>query len=125
MVMPGSASRHRSGWVRRGVALRLVLQGAAAPRAAPDPNLVSSILMARSLLADHVDRTHRRSMTDVSRRAGLNAADASRLLQLAFLAPDIVEHILDGTQPASLTAQRLKRLDGLPLLWDAQREHLA
>ncbi len=44
-------------------------------------------------------------------------ADVSRILPLAFLAPDIVTAILDGTQPADLTAQKLKRLKDLPLDW--------
>jgi hypothetical protein len=48
----------------------------------------------------------------------------SRSLRLAFLAPDLVEGILNGTQPIGLTAERLKRVD-LPLLWEDQRAVLA
>ncbi|WP_299131283.1 hypothetical protein [uncultured Amaricoccus sp.] len=47
------------------------------------------------------------------------------MIQLAFLAPTLVESILDGTQPAALTATRLKRMGDLPLLWDAQAAALA
>ena len=42
----------------------------------------------------------------------------------AFLAPDLGEAILDGTQPVALTAERLKRTGELPLLWDEQRAML-
>jgi site-specific DNA recombinase len=42
-------------------------------------------------------------------------------LPLACLSPDIVEAILNGSQPANLTAERLKRrLPELPLEWSEQ-----
>ena len=60
------------------------------------------------------------------RRAGRwRRRDVSRSLQLAFLAPDLVEAILDDTQPIALTAERLKRAGELPLLWDEQRARLS
>jgi site-specific DNA recombinase len=43
-----------------------------------------------------------------------------RVLSCAFLAPDIVEAILDGRQPAHLTAKKLSRRR-LPLDWAEQR----
>jgi hypothetical protein len=50
--------------------------------------------------------------------------DVSRSLQLAFLAPDLVAAILDGTQPVALTPERLTRARELPLLWEEQRAML-
>jgi site-specific DNA recombinase len=47
---------------------------------------------------------------------------AGRILQFAFLAPDIVEAILEGRQPADLTVQKLLR--DLPLSWAEQRRRL-
>ena len=41
-------------------------------------------------------------------------------MPLAFLAPDIVEAILAGTQPVDLTAETLTRRD-LPLSWSEQK----
>ena len=60
----------------------------------------------------------------IARHAGANVGDVSRSLQLAFLAPDLGEAILDGTQPVALTAERLQRTGELPLLWDEQRAML-
>jgi site-specific DNA recombinase len=42
-------------------------------------------------------------------------------MPLAFLAPDIVEAILAGTQPVDLTAETLTRRADLPLSWSEQK----
>jgi site-specific DNA recombinase len=47
-----------------------------------------------------------------------------RRIRLAFLAPDIVEAILEGRQPADLNLTRLKQLGQLPLAWADQRSLL-
>jgi site-specific DNA recombinase len=62
---------------------------------------------------------HQRS---IARKLGLNERYVSRVLQCAFLAPDIVESILDGYQPSDLTFEKLTR--PLPLSWAEQRKQL-
>ena len=42
------------------------------------------------------------TLEDLARAMGVNAIYVSRILRLALLAPDIVEAILDGRQPAVL-----------------------
>ena len=51
-------------------------------------------------------------------REGVNATYVSRVLRLTLLAPDIVEAILDGRQPAELQLDDL--LKGFPLEWEEQ-----
>ena len=63
-------------------------------------------------------------MADIAREVGLDDGEISRILPLAFLAPDIIAAILSGRQPVELTATRLKRLKPLPLLWADQRKIL-
>lgn len=109
---------------RRGPALRIVLGGATAPVSVPDPLLVRTLVEARARLAAYLDPTRALTISDIAHRDGSDVGDVSRSLQLAFLAPDLVESILNGTQPVGLTAERLKRAD-LPLLWDDQRAALA
>ena len=109
---------------RRGPELRIVLQGAAAPPPKPDPLLVQRLIEARTRVADYLDPGQGLSLSAIARRAGVHVGDVSRALQLAFLAPDLVEAILDGTQPVALTPERLKRARELPLLWDEQRAML-
>jgi hypothetical protein len=46
----------------------------------------------------------------------------NRILQLALLAPDIIEAILAGSADQSLMLKRLERL--LPAGWEEQRNHL-
>lgn len=48
----------------------------------------------------------------------------SSLLPLAFLAPEIIEAIVAGGQPADLTAHRLIRNTDLPTEWGAQKRAL-
>jgi hypothetical protein len=58
----------------------------------------------------------------IARLTGLDERYAGRILDCAFLAPDIVEAILDGRQPVDLGIQKL--LKDLPLDWIAQRQTL-
>jgi hypothetical protein len=48
----------------------------------------------------------------------INPSYVSRVLRMTLLAPDIVEAILDGSQPQELTLAGLMRT--FPLRWDEQ-----
>ena len=61
------------------------------------------------------------SRQSVAQFADVDQRYAGRILQFAFLAPDIVEAILDGRQPAELTVQKLLR--GVPMSWAEQHRH--
>jgi site-specific DNA recombinase len=56
---------------------------------------------------------------EIAQRFGLSDAHVRRLLRFAYLAPDIVETIIDGRQPRALTVKLLLR--GIPLDWADQR----
>ena len=56
------------------------------------------------------------------RAKGVNATYVSRVLRLTLLAPEIVEAILDGRQPAELQLDDL--LEGFPLDWEGQKREL-
>jgi len=59
------------------------------------------------------------STSAIAQEEGLNDRYVGRIMGLAFLAPDIVEAILDGHQPADLELERL--LKGIPVSWHEQR----
>ena len=71
---------------------------------------------------DKIMRGEFQSRQSVAQFADVDQRYAGRILQFAFLAPDIVEAILDGRQPADLTAHKLLR--GFPMDWVEQRKWL-
>jgi site-specific DNA recombinase len=105
----------------RGVELKFVLaDGSDPPPHTPDPILIGAIARAHDwserLLAG-------KSLGSIAAAEGVTPRYIRRLLDLAFLAPDIIEAVLDGRQPADLTAERLTR-QPLPLAWSDQRAAL-
>ena len=68
-------------------------------------------------------RGHGATLEDLARAKGVNATYVSRVLRLTLLAPDIVEAILDGRQPAELQLDDL--LEAFPVEWEGQRAALA
>jgi len=91
------------------------------PGALPAPNrsLLSALVMAHqwynTMLRDSV------SIVQLARNAGRDARHVKRLLSLIYLAPDIKQAILDGTQPSGMTVERLTRGGELPIEFDVQR----
>lgn len=64
------------------------------------------------------------SISSLARSERVDPSEVSRTITLAFLAPAIVRMILRGTQPASLTLDRLRRARPLPACWKEQRQLL-
>ena len=108
---------------RQGGEMRLVVPPDSPGHEVPPP--VSSLLKAVArgrqwyewILNGEVS-----SKRGIATRLGLTERYVGRVLECAFLAPDIVEAILDGRQPSDLTFQKLT--NKLPLSWVAQRELL-
>ncbi len=87
----------------------------------PVPSLIKAVARAHrwpeQIIHGEVKGRH-----SIAQRTGLDERYVGRVLQCALLAPDIVEAILDGHQPADLGIQKL--LKNLPLDWSAQRRLL-
>ena len=64
------------------------------------------------------------SVSEIAVAENLTGSYVTRVLRLAFLAPNIVEAIITGTQPVELTLDRILRGGTLPLTWPEQRRHL-
>ena len=102
---------------RRGVELKMIFGGK--PSKA-DPTLLKAVA-----------RGHRwfdalkagKLVPDIAKEEGIQIGYVRRILQLAFLAPSIVEAIINGTHPPDLTTQKLTwtRLDAD---WQTQRQQL-
>ena len=107
---------------RRGVELRLVINGGARASCKTDQSLLRAVARAHCWFDDLVSG---RLMVEIARRDGVGKQYVSRLIRLAFLAPEMVERIVAGRQPPELTAQALRtgRLD-IPVSWAAQKRAL-
>ena len=104
---------------RRGVEMRLVIEGnrVHAPRA--DSALLKAVARAWRWSEDLL-MGRAQSVAEIAEREGVADRYVRRLMRLAFLAPEIVEAIVAGNQPPELTAEALAERIELPLLWTAQ-----
>lgn len=65
--------------------------------------------------------TGERSLTAIARSEQVTVTYVARVIRGSLLAPDIMQRILEGRQPVSLTMQTLSR--PIPTDWAAQRQH--
>jgi site-specific DNA recombinase len=107
---------------RRGVEMRIVLEGESNPVPVDLP-LLKAVARARRW-ADDLESGKVRSVGELARREGMDGRSVRRLIPLGFLAPRIVEAIAEGRQPVDLTLEALTRRIDLPLLWSAQHQAL-
>ena len=108
---------------RAGLEMKLVVDGPGGPPN-PDPALLRLTLKAWAL-RDKLMAGHGTGLGDLAKRDGITGSYFTRVVRLAFLAPDITSAILNGRQPVGLTAARLLRESHrLPLGWREQRAAL-
>lgn len=108
----------------RGVELKLVvLDPSHRSEFNPDPTLIKALIKANAWL-DRLFTDERCTISKIANAEGVTGRYIRRLLELAFLAPDIVEAILDGRQPADISTEWLVRHADLPLGWREQRQAL-
>jgi site-specific DNA recombinase len=110
---------------QRGVETKLVLPDLAQKNHGSrcDPALIKAIVRGRAWF-EELATGRARSLQELAKRDGITRRYIRRLLNLAFLSPQLVEAILQGRQPAELTATRLTELD-LPLDWTERCRLLA
>jgi site-specific DNA recombinase len=89
--------------------------------ARPISSLIKSVARAHPW-PEKIIRGELTGLRSIAQLTNLDEHYAGRILNCSFLAPDIVEAILDGRQPADLTVQKLLR--SLPLAWAEQRQRL-
>jgi DNA invertase Pin-like site-specific DNA recombinase len=109
--------------LRRAGREMVLLVGSTIAADRSDPSLVRLVAKACALREALVS-SKAPSLTAFAADQGISQSYATRLVRLAWLAPDIVETILDGRQPAGLTASKLMRDTRIPLDWQEQRKAL-
>jgi site-specific DNA recombinase len=110
---------------RRGRESRLVLPGSVQQKDGEryDPPLIKAIARGRAWF-EELAAGRARSLQELAAREGINRRYIRRLINLAFLSPQLVEAIMQGRQPVELTVTRLTELD-LPMDWAEQHSLLA
>ena len=106
---------------RSGSAVRLVLTPDAADErpARRNESLIKAVARPHTWY-ERLVRGEADSLRAIAKELRVNERYVSRIFRCAFLAPDIVEAILEGRQPPQLTVEKLRF--GAPLLWAEQRE---
>jgi DNA invertase Pin-like site-specific DNA recombinase len=108
---------------RRGIEAKLIVSSARDEVAMPHADLIALLIRAHRWFGQ-LARGELRSARAIARRDKYDPGEVSRTIQLAFLAPDIVEAILTGRQPVELTPRCLMRIGEIPLEWHCQRRIL-
>jgi len=110
---------------RGGRKLILAPDGGGPIWAAPKPRVDNTIIKAvarafrwRKLIETGVHA----SIEEVAAAEKINASYVGRVLRLTLLAPEIIEAIMEGRQPAGMTMAGL--LTGFPVVWAEQRTTL-
>lgn len=109
---------------RCGQAVRLIVKAAVDPKnRLPDQRLLGLLAKAqgwfRLLSSGQAD-----SVLSIAQAHRMASADVTRVVYLAFLAPDIVQTIVRGAQPQELNIKRMLAAAPLPMDWAEQRRVL-
>jgi site-specific DNA recombinase len=91
---------------RRGVEAKLMVVGRSEPASQPDETLVRLLTRAHEWFG-RIVRGEASGPGDIAKAEGLCRTYVTRVVCLAFLAPEITKMILDGRHPTALTAKSL------------------
>ncbi len=100
-------------FLRSGKEVRLVIGDTEDASPNIDKRLVREIVQARHWFED-LKAGRAKGFADLARKSRCSAAHVSRRISPAFMAPDIVEKIMFGSQPLELTPERSRRLVRFP-----------
>jgi site-specific DNA recombinase len=89
----------------------------------PDPRLIKLLVRACRFNATLV-QSDGVAFAALALREGVSRSYFTRVVRLSYLAPDITQAILEGSQPRDLTAEKLLAHSRLPLAWHDQRTAL-
>jgi site-specific DNA recombinase len=109
---------------RSGREIKMLIEGADPfATAKPDARLIKLLIRARRFNAT-LFNSDGVPFAALAKREGVSPSYFTRLIRLGYLAPDIIQAVLDGRQPRDLTTDKLLAHSRLPLTWDEQRRAL-
>jgi hypothetical protein len=107
---------------RRGVEIRMVI--ANHQSAATDCVLIKNIALAHNYFNELISGQVK-NLSEIALREKIDKGTLSRMINLSFLAPEIVESIATGNQPIALTTEKLLKNVDLPIDWQQQKQLLS
>jgi hypothetical protein len=110
---------------RRGGRKQVIVPGGAnsGASAQPSTNAPLTLTIARAhRWRELLEQGRYRSIRALAQELRVDNSYVARLLRLSLLAPDIVEAILDGTEPSGLSLGKLYRA---PMEWERQRQEVS
>jgi len=108
---------------RCGYAMRLIITDENKKQTLKDQNLIDHISQAYQWLT-LITSGKAQSIKEIAEAEHLDQSHVTRMSNKAFLAPDIIRAILNGTQPAHLTLKHIKQFRALPNDWNTQKSLL-
>jgi hypothetical protein len=103
--------------------MRLVIHSSGSSPSRPDPVLLKAVSRAFRWF-EALATGQAASVAELAARGGVNERYIRSLMHLAFIAPEAVETIAQGSQPAELTTKALLTRIDLPFDWQAQMRAL-
>lgn len=103
--------------VRNGLQAKIVIPPPASREPLPNPSLLKLVAQAFAARAQ-IDKGG--SFLEVASRLGCGREYLADLLRTSYLAPSIIQAILEGRQPADLSRKRLVQTNRIPLGWGEQ-----
>jgi site-specific DNA recombinase len=110
----------QSHLLRCGKQMKLILGTDGSVGSAPNRQLISLVVQAKQWFAG-LSTGKYDSLSDLAKTVSLDKSYVSRVITLAFLAPDVLEKIITGDHSHLLTPERLRKACPLPLRWEDRR----
>ncbi len=106
---------------QRGVETRLIIEGNTEISHNQDTALIKTIARAVSWV-DDLATGRVKDFSELGKREGLTRSVVGRICSLAFLSPELIEHIMTGRQELNLRTRNLLREVTIPESWNEQRK---
>jgi site-specific DNA recombinase len=108
---------------RCGYAMRLIITDENNHSIHKDQNLINYLSQAYQWLT-LITSGKVQSIKQIAEAKQMDQSHITRMINKAFIAPDIIRAILNGTQPPHLTLKYLKQFRSLPNDWNTQKSIL-
>jgi site-specific DNA recombinase len=105
---------------RRGQETRLILQSVK-QRQRPIDQALLTLIAKGYLWRNEIVNGKVASAQKIAARAKVTSSYVCRLIDISFLAPEIIAAIANGTAPPDLTSVKLQTLKAFPLDWPSQK----